>query len=88
VRTSKLIHSTKIFTSVLGKKVENLCNYKKVKQSHNTPMEAQGERRYSSYSLTTSALDGVSGQRYNPPAFYSRGKDPPAIKRPEREANH
>jgi hypothetical protein len=26
----------------------------KVKQSHNTPMEAQGERRYSSYSFSTS----------------------------------
>jgi hypothetical protein len=30
----------------------------KVNQSHNTPKEAQGERRYSSYSFTTSALDG------------------------------
>jgi hypothetical protein len=29
-----------------------------VKQSHNTPMEAQGERMYSSYSLTNSAIDG------------------------------
>jgi hypothetical protein len=32
----------------------------KVKQYHNTPMEAQGERMYSSYSFTISALDGVS----------------------------
>jgi hypothetical protein len=31
---------------------------KKVKQSHNTPMEAQGERMYSSCLFTTSALDG------------------------------
>jgi hypothetical protein len=31
---------------------------KLVKPSHNTPMEEQGERRYSSYSFTTSALDG------------------------------
>jgi len=30
----------------------------KVKQSHNTFMEEQGEWRYSSYSFTTSALDG------------------------------
>jgi hypothetical protein len=30
----------------------------KVKQSKNTPMEVQGEMRYSSYSLLTSALDG------------------------------
>jgi hypothetical protein len=39
-----------------------MCLYEafkgKGKQSHNTPMEAQGERRYSSYSFTTSALDG------------------------------
>jgi hypothetical protein len=34
------------------------CNCEvKVKQSHNTPMEEQGERRYSSYSFTTSVLD-------------------------------
>jgi len=31
---------------------------KNVKQSHNTPLEAQGERTYISYSFTTSALDG------------------------------
>jgi hypothetical protein len=29
----------------------------KVKQSHNTPMEVQGERMYSFYSFMTSALD-------------------------------
>jgi hypothetical protein len=48
----------------------------KVNQSHNTPMEAQGERRYSSYSFTTSALDGVSGQRHAPAALYP-GKGSP-----------
>jgi hypothetical protein len=32
--------------------------YKKVKQSHNTPTEAQGEERYSSNSFTPSALEG------------------------------
>jgi hypothetical protein len=31
---------------------------------------------YSSYSFTTSALDGVSGQRHAPAALYSRGKGP------------
>jgi hypothetical protein len=36
---------------------------------------AGGERRYSSYSFTTSALDG-SGQRHAPSALYPRGKDP------------
>jgi hypothetical protein len=39
-------------------------------------MEGQGERMYSSYSFTISALDGVSGQRHAPAALYSRGKDP------------
>jgi hypothetical protein len=35
----------------------------KLKQSHNTPMEAQGGQDvYSPYSFTTSALDGVSGE--------------------------
>jgi hypothetical protein len=35
------------------------------------------ERRYNSYSFTTSALDGVSGQRHAPAALYPRGKGPP-----------
>jgi hypothetical protein len=38
-------------------------------------MEALGgERRYSSDSLTTSALDGVSGQRHAPAALLLHGK--------------
>jgi hypothetical protein len=49
---------------------------KNVKQSHNTPMEARGERIYSSYSFTTSALDRASGQRHAPAALYPREKDP------------
>jgi hypothetical protein len=32
--------------------------------------------KYSSYSLSISALDGVSGQRHAPAALYPRGKDP------------
>jgi hypothetical protein len=36
----------------------------------------EGERMYSSYSLTTSELDGVSGQRHSPAALYPVGKDP------------
>jgi hypothetical protein len=42
-----------------------------VKQSQNTPMEAQGERRYSPYSFTTSALlyMGVRGRRHAPAAL-------------------
>jgi hypothetical protein len=41
----------------------NIYNYVTMicikRQSHNTPMEAQGERMYSSFSFTTSALDEV-----------------------------
>jgi hypothetical protein len=37
----------------------------------------RGERMYSSYSFTTSALDGgVSGQRHATVVFYPRGKNP------------
>jgi hypothetical protein len=35
-----------------------------------------GERSYSSYSFTTSALDGMSGQRHAPAALYPQGMDP------------
>jgi hypothetical protein len=35
--------------------------YLKVKLSHNTHMEAQEERRYSSYLFMRSTLDRVSG---------------------------
>jgi hypothetical protein len=48
---------------------------KKLKLSHYTPRRRLGERRYSSYSFLTSALDGVSGQRHAPAAIYPRGKD-------------
>jgi hypothetical protein len=36
-----------------------------------------GERRYSSYSFTTTALDGVSGQHHAPAALLPPGKGPP-----------
>jgi hypothetical protein len=39
--------------------------------------QALGGRKYSSYSFSTSALDGVSGQRHAPTALYPRGKEPP-----------
>jgi hypothetical protein len=39
-------------------------------------MKAQRERRYNSYSVTTSSLDGVSGQRHAPAALYPRKKGP------------
>jgi hypothetical protein len=35
-----------------------------------------GERRYSSYSFSTSALDGVSGQRHAPAALYPQVRTP------------
>jgi hypothetical protein len=34
------------------------------------------DRKYSSYSLTTSSLDGVSCQRHVPATFFPRGKGP------------
>jgi hypothetical protein len=46
-----------------------------VKQSHNAHMEAQGERMYSSYSFTTSAPDGVSGQLHALASLYPWGKN-------------
>jgi hypothetical protein len=33
---------------------------------------AKGEKKYSSYSFLTSALDGVRGQRQSPAALYSQ----------------
>jgi hypothetical protein len=51
-------------------------NAYKGKASHNTPMEEQGERKYSFYSFITSALDGVSGQCHAPAKLYLWGKDP------------
>jgi hypothetical protein len=40
-------------------------------------MEAKGERSYSSYSFSTSALGGVSGQRHAPAALYPPGERTP-----------
>jgi hypothetical protein len=37
------------------------------------------ERKYSSCSLLTSALDGVSGQRHAPAALYPRERTPVPI---------
>jgi hypothetical protein len=39
-------------------------------------MRAPRRRGYSTYSFLTSALDGVSGQRYAPAVLYPRGKEP------------
>jgi hypothetical protein len=47
----------------------------KLKLSHCTPPRRLGERLHSSYSLSTSAPDEVSGQRHFPAAIEPRGKD-------------
>jgi hypothetical protein len=36
---------------------------------------AKGKRKYSSYSILTSALDRMSGQRHDPARLYSQEKD-------------
>jgi hypothetical protein len=48
----------------------------KIKLSRYRHAGAKGERNYSSYSIFTSALEGVSGQRHAPAAFYPREKTP------------
>jgi hypothetical protein len=42
-------------------------------------MRASGRRRYSSYSFTTSSLDGVNGQYRAPAVVYFREKDAPIL---------
>jgi hypothetical protein len=36
----------------------------------------RGERKHSSFSFLTSAVDGVSGQRHAPAALYPRERNP------------
>jgi hypothetical protein len=63
----------------------------KVKQSHSTPMEAQEERRYSSYSFTTSTLDGVEWSAPRPGRALAPGKGYPLYKRlggPQSRSGH
>jgi hypothetical protein len=47
-----------------------------LKLSHYKPWRRLGERRYRSYSFSTSALYGVSSQHHAPDALYPRGRDP------------
>jgi hypothetical protein len=49
---------------------------KEVKHSLYAPWRRLGEKSYSSYSFTASALDGVSCQRHAPTALYHRGRTP------------
>jgi hypothetical protein len=53
-----------------------IIKYVKVKQSRYTPWRRLGERRYSSYSFTTSALDGGEWSASRPGRSLPRGKDP------------
>jgi hypothetical protein len=48
----------------------------KLKLSHYTPEGAWGDRRYSSYSFLTSALDGGDRSALLPGRTLARGKDP------------
>jgi hypothetical protein len=48
----------------------------KVKQSRYTPWRRLGERRYSSYSFTTSALDGGEWSASRPAELYPRERTP------------
>jgi hypothetical protein len=50
---------------------------KKVKQSRYTPWRRLGERRYSSYSFSTSALDGGEWSASRPGRSLPQGKGPP-----------
>jgi hypothetical protein len=49
-------------------------NINKLKLSHYCHAGAKGERKYSSYSFLTSALDGVSGQSHTLAMLYPQGK--------------
>jgi hypothetical protein len=51
-------------------------NIHKKKQSHNTPIYVRGERRYSSYSFTTSTLDGGEWSASRPGRVSPPGKGP------------
>jgi hypothetical protein len=48
---------------------QSIYMLKRLKLSHYTPRRRLGERRYSSYSFSTSAVDGVRGQRHAPAAL-------------------
>jgi hypothetical protein len=60
--------------------MENICDiYHDVSESKAVPLRhagAKGERKHSSYSFLTSALDGVSGQHHAPAALYPQESTP------------
>jgi hypothetical protein len=65
--TSKRRHFCVLHREQPRKRPRTVC--KKVKQSRYTPRMPWGERRYSPYSFTTSALDRVSGQHHAPGSY-------------------
>jgi hypothetical protein len=67
-------------TIVATYSLATLCCFQKwakLKLSHNTPMESQGERMYSSYSFSTSALGGGELSASRPSRALPPGKRPP-----------
>jgi hypothetical protein len=62
-------HSVATWNLERGNHLSVSLKAKKRKLFHYTPRRRLGERRYSSYSFLTSALDGVSGQRHAPAAL-------------------
>jgi hypothetical protein len=55
----------------------------KLKLFHYMPLRRLGERRYSSYSFSISAVDGVSGQRHASAALLAPEKGHPVPVVPE-----
>jgi hypothetical protein len=72
-------YSCLLMTIVATYSLATLCFQKwvKLKLSHNTPMESQGERMYSSYCFSTSALGGGELSASRPSRALHPGKQPP-----------
>jgi hypothetical protein len=68
----------RLFIHLLHSKIEIGLSGKAVPLN---TMDAQGERRYSSYSFMTSALDGGDWSAYNPghTLFPGKGRHVPAV---------
>jgi hypothetical protein len=71
------IKRTRKYTALQNSRMKSHLYYIKVSSPISRYGGAWAERSYSSYSFTTSALDGVSDQRYALTALYPRIKDPP-----------
>jgi hypothetical protein len=64
-------------TNSITQAVWNSLKFIKLKLSHYTPRSRLGERRYSSYSFSTSALDGGEWSASRPVCALAPGKGPP-----------